>query len=815
MSNQLCLEKSSIVKFRLLFLRFLLPVSLSFVCSVSWARTSADIIAMCGHDDVNDAMETLKWSPPDAAGNRHTKGWQTLNDSPELASWYSQNPFAPNIYRFNLAHGRSLTQSPGGLKVGFWLANANNVAFFAPQVMDILKSVASDAIVIRAHQNPSLTFNYAFYASGTTANTTSVSKPVDFRNLYREVATKTTDNSGNPRIVLGYDFTTKAVTPDKTGVAASNQSTLTDGLFAKFVMNPSAAEIRASQLAPEDYLTSDEYLLDPASAGAKPLRNCIDAGCSTYNDDVYWVNFANPAAADKVANRAKRFFNEGFGLAGMATDGTFYDPTFSSKLVIPTATMNQSNSRFLCEYRAGIRAKQVQNAKSFFTLYNLLEPAGMETLNSKRDSVGLSKISVTTWRRKTEQLLQYSHGGLLEFFGGFQDDADPLKAPCRSTTLENETCDPKTNFYKRNFSLLLDAIREWRRNPEKIFIVAARGPKNYESYADDFAWQEYLYGVYLLGSGSNTAFKYLSLFQFPTSAVGVRSDGLQLYDNQMLKLGNPKPQFDENGAPTFKVSQTDGISWRQFDNALVMVNPLGASAAASTKNLKSLAPAGLNWATVPTLLLPGQSYIAMKTARVTGAGRILDFSDSAVSSFYAQNETMEVASASLRVKETIPASLTDILLNPVKYKSHGGSVKLDLTVNGNRPNNRVISMVAEVDDERTAAADLPLRRNRVLYELWMGPLPAGMKTVDVAARPSFREKQPSAEQIPVIRIANANNGTFGSPTTIQFGPQDRLNANNLGYIKFRRWELMRMSGDYSLRHLQIGDGDYIISPNGL
>lgn len=811
--------------------------------------TTEQIINSCGHDEVNEDMLTVKWQPVQADGSRSTKGWLKFDDAIEVKSWYEINSKAPNIFRYNQEHNRKMIQSASGQKVSFWIASNNNIAYFSPQLIDILKSAGSDTIVIRPNGKNIKPFEYAYFKTVDQVTPSIETINIDYQSLYSKISKETIDSSGSPRIVLGYSLTTKAVNPlEKGDESVLHPSSATESVFAAFKINQKGISMNVPNLKPS------EYVIDPLLGGTNPRRNCANLECSVFEDDIFWPNFGSPSAADKVASQALKFVNSGFGINGMATDGTFYDPTFNRDLVETFVKNNESNDRYICEYKAGIRAKQVQNSSSMFTMYNVLEPGTIDRLNEERAKNGLKTVSDSTWRRRSEELLQYSHGGLLEYFGGFQqDDKYPWKSacgkdsspqtmcnkidkPCVPVEFENEWCDPGSNFFKKKFTGVLDSIKEWRRNPEKLFMVSARGPKLYVSYAEDYEWQEYLYASYLLGSGANTSFKYISSFQL-SGESSLRADGLQLYDNQFIDLGDPLPLFDENkkpildatGKPIFRINKKDGLYWRAFQNVLVMVNPHDSGISADTISLKEFAPAGVNWSLVPKKLKPGQGWIATKVARRIGVGRYLDFTNPTIANYYAQNPTMTNDQNGFRVKETIPASLTDILLTPVKYKNHGGYLTLDLTVNKARSTTPMIAIQAEVDDERTTA--LCERRNRVIFEFYMGALPAGLPAQGEARSFWFRLEPktdslklpaPGAcvssdtdEVVKVIRIANANKGVFNKPTSIAFGPNDFFASNGLGQLKFRRWDLMRFSGDFYIRSLKIGDGQYITSASGL
>ncbi len=755
------------------------------------------IINACSVDAVNDSMSTLKWN------GTTSRGWLELNDATDLVKWYTSNPSAPNIDRFNASRGRQRVQNLSGTKPSYWVASSNTQQFMSPQFLETLKRLSSDVIVIRTNGDPKKApFEYQYYANATTTTLTTVSVPIEYKTLYSKVVDQTRGPDGSSRIVLAYDYNTKAITPNKEGV--KDKSSLTECELNKFQIDQGSG----------DYLTPSEYLIDPVRGGKTPLRLLLDPpqGDLIYKNDWFFVNYASASAADKLAEKAQRVMSQNFGISGLACDLTIYDPSYANTLVDALPVWTAANPKFVCQYRAGHRAKWAQNSANFFTVFNLLEPGDLTQVNNARKNQGLSAITTTNWRRKQEELLQYTHGGLLEFFGGKQDDG-PDSSPGVDMECKEETT--PVAFEKTPFSELLEQVRAWRRNPDKYFMVAGRGDKYYTSYDAEYDWQEYLYGVYLLGSGPNTAFKFLSTFQFPSKESG-RTDGLELFDNQLLNLGNPTPLKDASGKPTFYTSKiSSGIYWRQFGKALVMVNPHDAAGPASTDSdvLRSHAPSGVDWKTVPAQLAAGQAYIAMATPRNTQVGRIIDFKDPETKAFYDRYETMEAADNGLRVKETYPTFMTDILLNPVKYKSHRGSLSMDYTVNGTRASDRRFWFVAEVDDNRDQNPEK--RRRLVVFEMRQGPLAAGEDPAPVLNAPMYRAPTPDCvgEDVLYLRMPNAITTETGVTRTLTLSPQQELDNGHAHYT-FRRWVMMRSQGDYTLRRIQIGDQNWVSGPMG-
>ncbi len=351
---------------------------------------------------------------------------------------------------------------------------------------------------------------------------------------------------------------------------------------------------------------------------------------------------------------------------------------------------------------------------------------------------------------------------------------------------------------------------------------------------DDYNWQTYLYAAYLLGSGPNTSFKYMSVFQFP--ADNVRSDGLQVSDQQRYHLGSPIESVDGAGNPVFKINKSDaGIYWREFDNGVVMLYPHDVNVAggmpdhASTKSLKGEVPADV-WPNVPAELSRGEGSIALAAPPKTNVGRKIDFRRADAQALFSGNETMVAVSNGVQIKETSPAYLTDILLNPVKYRSHKGSLYIDLSLNNakspslnktaeGRSEPRKVVLVAEVDDDDVAR---PQRYTHAVFELLLGEVPSWSKATDPKGpRPLFRANSSSAsnegaETALLLRLPKAIQN-MTALQRVSLSPQNALDAAGFTTVKFKRWDMVRFYGDYTLQYLQIGSDDttdWVEGPTG-
>jgi hypothetical protein len=219
--------------------------------------------------------------------------------------------------------------------------------------------------------------------------------------------------------------------------------------------------------------------------------------------------------------------------------------------------------------------------------------------------------------------------------------------------------------------------------------------------------------------------------------------------------------------------------------------------------------------TLPDQLEAGHAILATLAPRRTNVGRSIDYSTRDTQALLSQNEIMspypEANPASVRVKESVDDdSVNDFLLTTVKYRSHGGFLNLTVSPVGKRepaPTTRKITLVAEVDDNNQARQDN--RYRYVVFELWGGGLPPGKPTTDVVARPLFRVSDESRANAPspvmakLIRLPSFfDNEKSNQP--IGLAPQSELDRVD-GTIRFRRWDMMRLHGDFALHRLTIGN----------
>ncbi len=334
----------------------------------------ATIVQNCDIDDVNKAMSTLKWKTDGSS-----RGWLRLSDAPDLTAWYQQNPTIASFDQFNARSKREVIQNNAGTRPGFWLASGRNTVFFNAQLTDILKSNSADVIVLRPHGDSPKTLTYQFYSSSQTTQVTSVTKDIDYKNLYQHVRDRTvyefTDSQNKkhtvPHVLLGYTFSTKAVGTNLPG-DVEKPSDLVDRAFSSFAID--TGSLTSSQ---DSVLNHLEYLTDPQDpADRQPYRPKSLTNPAKYQDDVIAVNFSNATAAQKVADRALAAFTSMTDqsgvpiLSGLATDGTHSSPLLKTETASAVNEWSSQTPSFICKYKAGLRGQRLFSANDFFSLFD-------------------------------------------------------------------------------------------------------------------------------------------------------------------------------------------------------------------------------------------------------------------------------------------------------------------------------------------------------------------------------------------------------------------------------------------------------------
>jgi len=112
----------------------------------------------------------------------------------------------------------------------------------SPQGIDVIQKTCGDVFAVRMHGLETNAVKYDAYQSAGDSAPASFSLRGDQAMVYPFLK----QDLGNERVLLGYAFSTKAVTPDKTGVLTPTITV--ERSFSEFLLNPSNANLAADNL---------------------------------------------------------------------------------------------------------------------------------------------------------------------------------------------------------------------------------------------------------------------------------------------------------------------------------------------------------------------------------------------------------------------------------------------------------------------------------------------------------------------------------------------------------------------------------------
>jgi hypothetical protein len=680
------------------------------------------------------------------------------------------------FFRSDSTHApRNLQQNFAGSLPGFWLATSDNATLDTPQVYDFVRAYGADVVVLR----PNISYSLQIDGEAT-------SRLYNFDYLYKTFKEKTALPSSE-KIVLGYGKSTKSAFTGGRAELYFNGYCPEGETDPKFKCKVDEV-ISGFPLLRKDRLWDSSFFLH-ADSTTSPTTGFLQRENMISND------LSNPHVTNMLANvmeRTMHIYRPYDGshrvIDGIATDTTRMDPRNDPHL-IDEAPKKLKDLNFVCAYQKNLRDlfKTYTNkmGTNAFILFNGMEPATNQT-ELQADNT-LSKM-----RDSQERLLQRAHGAAIEFFGGYESGTG--------------------KFNKRSFAELIDQVRRWRYNPDKVFIVSGRGPQeSYISFDGEYQWARYLYGAYLLGSGRNTNFHYHSTYQYPNYAGG-RTDALQVYDFQLIDLGMPLSRE--------RVDSHSGLYFRTFEKGLVVVNPYPKGQgpiSMSTPTLRNqLEAIGLSGTDLGQLTSESSIIISKKSASANPAGRILDFTDPEVRSLFSKLEGVSARAGTDHLsfsKQALvdsdgsksPSFLHDILISPIRRESNQSFFAFEAKLLSQNPR---LLLVAEVDDNRATP-----KTRFLTFEL-------GLETGDpdqVAPLPFFRgptrqdKDDPKAPKIKFnffkkLEMANQM-WTYG------FDPVPVM-RRQFPELSFRRWHFMRPIGQFDIKRIQIGDSNLYRGAHG-
>jgi hypothetical protein len=369
-----------------------------------------------------------------------------------------------------------------------------------------------------------------------------------------------------------------------------------------------------------------------------------------------------------------------------------------------------------------------------------------------------------------------AYNGLFNFAPGQLKDQAKLFESADAAAIEYFGMDPneKAHSFSKDIQPYLDLLPTL---PEaKSALVFGRATWGYSDYAEDYEWQRYLYGAFLLAARPVDHFKYHASFQVP--AHKGRAGGLDYYADWKVDLG----------AARGPAKSVNGLLVREFARGLVVVAPDDRTAGALKLSQTMFTLEGRS--VQGTLQLsPGRAEILLSEAPREArrpASLVLDAAAMAKWKWPdSKREKLEDRDV-LRVPAEAQAGDHDVLLDFERSASPYEQLRIEAHLLN--PSSKVYA-VAEVDD--------PKRQHlRVIVEISMEA--KGSRRVSIGEAVQYRAPPVKAgmETWPTIHLdRDLSKGTI----IVGAGAFE-----GSGY-KFRRWAHLRLSGPLAISRIELSN----------
>ncbi len=328
----------------------------------------------------------------------------------------------------------------------------------------------------------------------------------------------------------------------------------------------------------------------------------------------------------------------------------------------------------------------------------------------------------------------------------------------------------------------------------KRLMVFGRGKTSYVDYQEDYKWQQYLLGCYLLGAFNNHSFKYISSFQATPS--GGRSDGLDQYADQFYVPANYLGSAGAYSKIT-SPSTSSGLYTRVFATGRVLVHPHDSPWASrtytNTKGITMYDRIGNTYANNTAVTLPRGTAVLLTDDILSsnGVGRYIDFdwTNSAGKHPVEMWSNAVFDDNRLLRCSTAPEWMHDLMIFPVKHYVHQDDLRIRACF---RDTNATILALCEVDDSQGT-------NNYVVFTIKSGTSLGS--TVTTNSRPIFRTPTNSLV-VPYIPGAICTNTT--SYHSLEINADDRFDSVANRYT-YRRWVFIRIIGNVTINYILVGD----------
>ncbi|CAH9018342.1 putative glycoside hydrolase family 15 protein [Candidatus Nitrosacidococcus sp. I8] len=314
---------------------------------------------------------------------------------------------------------------------------------------------------------------------------------------------------------------------------------------------------------------------------------------------------------------------------------------------------------------------------------------------------------------------------------------------------------------------------------DKKVLAFGRGFESYTDYREDYLWQRYLYCAYLLGKQENTFFKYHTSFSAP-AYIG-RSGGLDTYADWQIDLGNPEKEYQIK----------DGLYFRKFDKALVVVAPDDGKEGKLTLDTPLYTPEGKE-VSGEIKIPPGTGEILLKEKRAATTDLVvIDSHNLSLFKDWQKSEIIKDDKNLSYVKlSSTPKSMEgehDLLLNLDRFLNSPSILNLNIRF---RNSDAKALLVAEVDDPKHNTGLVVIEVASKSEEL-----PADYIASPILFRTPFSSKIVAKKRWPYIPGPLL--------TTVQWHKL-KLDGNKLLlHYKFKRWSHVRFVGDVDLMQVSV------------
>ncbi len=360
--------------------------------------------------------------------------------------------------------------------------------------------------------------------------------------------------------------------------------------------------------------------------------------------------------------------------------------------------------------------------------------------------------------------------GLWNFGPGSVADQQQLLAHADAAAVEYFGDDPHAfpGTFAHDVLPFLSAIASAPAS-KKIFVFG-RGSWGYTDYAQDYAWQRYLYCSYLLGAKPNSYYKYHATFQLDTPHG--RTGGLAVYADWGVDPGSPRHAFEQAG----------DVYSRQFAHGLVLVAPIDGKGGTYTLATTMYSADGVKYRGKVELAAGDGLLLLDHVPARPGDEHLLDlalFSDWPGATVSGQGKATQLA-----LDGDTPVGSHDMLLDPVRTLHPREQLELDAMPESSSSR---IQLVAEVDD--------PSRQHAyaVVDVHAQGASPADGSAL------GFRTNSSAQGAMPVVAGPTLAPGAWALLKLN--GPAVFAHSG----LRFRRWAFARFDGAIRIRSVGLSE----------